>query len=69
MSVFVSQLNQDQEQKSIANCNCPSLIKVKNGVKLSGGCVKFSLPFKAKQRISSSSLCADENNEDSTDSN
>ena len=69
-SVFVIQLNQNQEQKSITNCNCQrALIKVKNGVKLSGGCIKFSPPLGAKQRMSSSSLYADKNNEDSTDSN
>ena len=38
-----------------------ALIKVKDGVKISGGCVKFSPPVGAKSRVSSS-------NKDSTDS-
>ena len=46
-----------------------ALIKVKDGVKMSGGCVKFSPPVVAKSRMSSSILYAGADaNEDSTDS-
>ena len=46
-----------------------ALIKVKDGVKMFGGCVKFSPPPGAKERMSSSFLYADgDTEEDSTDS-